>query len=117
MKIRIVTSLKLELLKESRDMRVVRERTMNLRHMRESKIWAQILEKKSIQHLPKIVLIRADPNNNRDEIKKEIIKRVNEKELRVKEESIEIQLKGLRFPDQMKDHRQTMAMMVMVHRM
>ena len=96
---------------------MAKEKAMRLRHMWESKIWAQILEKKSIQHLQAVALIGADPNDNRDEIKKEILKMVNEKELRVKEESIEIQLKGLRFPDQMKDHRQTMAMMVMVHRM
>ena len=64
-----------------------------------------------------MVLIGTDTNVNRDEIKKEILKRVNDKELRVKEERIEIQLRGLRFSAQMKDHRRTMAMTVMVHRM
>ena len=66
---------------------------------------------------PAVVLIGADLSDNRDEIKNEILKRVNEKELRVKEESIEIQLRGLRFLAQIKYHRQTMAMTVMVHRM
>ena len=79
-------------------MRVARERAMHLRNMLESKIWAQILDKKSIQHLPAVVLIGADPNDDRDEIKKEILKRVNQKEQKVKEGSIEVQLRGLRFP-------------------
>ena len=83
-KIRIVTLLKLEQLKESGDMRVEREREMHLRHMWESEIWAQILEKESIQHLPAVVLIVANPNDSRDEIKKVILKMVNEKERKVK---------------------------------
>ena len=37
--------------------------------------------------------------------------------MRIKEESIEVQLKGLRFPDALKDSRRTVAMMVMVHRL
>ena len=37
--------------------------------------------------------------------------------MRVKEESIEVQLKGLRFPDALKDSRRTVVMMVMVHRL
>ena len=117
MTIEIVTSLKLELLRDPGDMRVVREREMRIRQMRESKIWAQILGKKSIQHLPAIVQIGADQNDNKDDVKKEILKRVNEKEQRVKEEIIEIQLRGLRFPAQMNDHRWKMSMTVMVHRM
>ena len=72
--------------------------------------------KKSIQYLPEVVLIGADPNDDREDIKREILKRVNEKKQRVRKESIEIQLRGFRFPAQMNDPRQKMAMMVMVHR-
>ena len=79
MKISIVTLLKLELLRDPGDMRAARERAMHIRQTQESKIWAQILEKKSIQHLLSIILIRTDPNDNKDDIKKLILKRVNEK--------------------------------------
>ena len=73
--------------------------------------------KRSIQHLLTIILIGSDPNDNKDDIKKEILKRVNEKEHRVKDDNIVIQMRGLIFPEHMNYHRQTMAMTVMVHRM
>ena len=37
--------------------------------------------------------------------------------MQTKEERIEVQLKGLRFSDALKDSRRTVAMMVMVHRL
>ena len=42
---------------------------------------------------------------------------MNKGRMRIKEESIEVQLKGLRFLDALKDSRRTVAMMVMVHRL
>ena len=117
MKIRIVTSLRLEVFKEVGDWRFAKERAIHLRNMRESKIWAQILGKRSIQYLPAVVLIGADPNDDREVIKREILKKVNEKKQRVRKDSIQIQLRGFIFPAQMKDPRWTMAMMVMVHRL
>ena len=42
---------------------------------------------------------------------------MNKGRMRIKEESIEVQLKGLRFPDALKDSRRTVAMMVMAHRL
>ena len=62
-----------------------------------------------------MVLIGADPNDDREDIKREILKRVNETRQRVRKDSIQIQLRGFRFLSQMKDPQWTMAMMVMVH--
>ena len=59
----------------------------------------------------------ADPSDDRKEIKKELLQRVNKERMRIKEESIKVQLKGLRFLDALKDSRRTVAMMVMVHRL
>ena len=115
-KIRIVTSLRLEVLKEQGYLRFAKERAIHLQNMRESKIWAQILGKRIIPYLPAVVLIGPDPNDDREDIKREILKRVNETRQRVRKDSIQIQLRGFRFPAQMKDPRRTMAMMVMVHR-
>ena len=70
MKIRIVTSLKLEILRDPGDIRVAKERAVHNRQMRESKIWVQILGKRTIQHLLAIVLIGPDPNDNKEDIKK-----------------------------------------------
>ena len=39
----------------------------------------QILGRRNVQHLPTMALIGEDPNNNREDIKKELLKRVNEK--------------------------------------
>ena len=45
-KVRIVTSLKLEVLKEPGDWRFAKEQAIHLSNMRETKIWAQILNKR-----------------------------------------------------------------------
>ena len=115
-KVKIVTSLKLEVLKEPGDWRFSKERIIHLRNMQETKIWAQILNKRFISYLPAVMLIGADPNDDWEDIKREILKRVNEKGKRVRKDSIQIQLQGFRFPVQMKDPQRTMTMMVMVHR-
>ena len=62
MKIRIATSLKLEFLRDTGDMRVSRERGMHNKHLQETKIWLQILGRRNVQHIPEIVLIGTDPN-------------------------------------------------------
>ena len=46
-----------------------------------------------------------------------MLQRVNKESQRVKEEIIKVQLKGLHFPDAIKDSRRTVAMIVMVHRL
>ena len=85
--------------------------------LKQTRLWDKKNDKRSIEYLPAIVLVGADPSNNRREIKKELLKRVNKEDNKVKEESIEVQLKGLRFPDALKDSRRTVAMTVMVHRL
>ena len=116
-KIRIVTLLKLEKLREPGDWRVTREREQHIKLLKQARIWAKIVNKKSIEYLPAIVLVGADPSDDRKELKKEVLQRVNKGRMRIKEESIEVQLKGLRFPDALKDSRRTVAMMIMVHRL
>ena len=71
--------------------------------MRETKIWAQILHKRFIPYLLAVMLIGADPNDDREDIKSELLKRVNETGQKVKKDTFQIQLRGFRFPVQMKD--------------
>ena len=85
--------------------------------LKQARIWARIVNKKSIEYLPAIVLVGVDPSDDRKEIKKELLQRVKKRRMQIKEESIEVQLKGLRFPDALKDSRRTVVMMVMVHRL
>ena len=109
--------LKLEKLREPGDWRVTREREQHIKLLKQARIWARIVNKKSIGYLPAIVLVGADPSDDRKELKKELLQRVNKGRMRIKDKSIEVQLKGLRFPDALKDSRRTVAMMVMVHRL
>ena len=115
-KVKIVTSLKLEVLKEPGDWRFAKERAIHLINMWETKIWAQILHKRFIPYLSAVMLIGADPNDDREDIKKELLKKVNKTGHKVKKDSFQIQLRGFRSPVQMKDPRRTMAMMVLVNR-
>ena len=57
------------------------------------------MDKRNTQFQPALVLIGADPNDDRMEIKNELLKRVNVKEHRVQTEKIEIQLKGFNSPE------------------
>ena len=117
MKIRILTSLKMEKLREPGDWRVTREREQHIKLLKQARIWARIVNKKIIKYLPVIVIVGADPSDDRKEIKKELLQRVNKERMRIKEERTEVQLKGLQLPDALKDRRRTVAMMVMVHRL
>ena len=73
-KVRIVTSLKLEVLKEPGDWRFAKEQAIHLSNMRETKIWAQILNKRFIPYLPAVMLIKADPSDDQEDIKREYSK-------------------------------------------
>ena len=46
MKIRIVTYLNIELIRDTGDRRVARDRELHNRHLQEARIWVQILEKR-----------------------------------------------------------------------
>ena len=83
--------------------------------VRQARLWVKKVNKKSIEYLPAIVLVGADPSDNKKEIKKELLRRVNKEGHKVKEESIEVQIKGLQFTDALKGSRRTVAMMVMLH--
>ena len=107
----------MEKLREPRNWRVTREREQHIKLLKQARIWARIVNNKSIEYLPAIVLVGADPSDDRKEIKKELLHKVNKKRMRIKEDSIKVQLKGLRFPDALKDSRRTVVMMVMVHRL
>ena len=62
------------------------------------------------------MLIGTDPNDDREEIKQELLKRVNAECHKVKSDKIEVQLKGFKFPSVFKDGRITIGMTVMVHK-
>ena len=83
-------------------MRLSRKRGIHNRHLQETKIWVQILGRRNVQHLPAIVFIGADQNDKREDINRELLKRINEKGHRVKENNFEIQFRGIRFPEQMR---------------
>ena len=80
-------------MKEPGDWRFAKERAIHLSNMRETKIWSQILNKRFIQYLPAVMLIGVDPNDEQEDIKREILKRVNKTGQRVKKDSIQIQLR------------------------
>ena len=107
----------MEKLREPWDWKVKREREQHIKLLKQARIWARLVNKKSIEYLPAIILVGADPSDDRKEIKKELLQRVNKERIRIKEENIEVHLKGLRFPDALKDSRRTVAMMFMVHRL
>ena len=108
-KIRIVTSLSLKILKYQEDRIVAREMEMNNRNLHEAQIWAKMLEKKNIQYHPAIILIGADPNDNKAGIKREFLRRINTEGHKVKDDRIEVQLKGLIFPAVLGNKRQTIT--------
>ena len=72
--------------------------------------------KKSTQYQPALVLIGADPNDDRKEIKRELLKRVNAEGHKVHSGKIEVQVKGFQFPKAFRDERRTIGMVVMVHK-
>ena len=74
--------------RDPRDWRVTREREQHIKLLKQARIWAKIVNKKSIEYLPAIVLVGADPSDDRKEIKKELLQRVNKERMRIKEEII-----------------------------
>jgi len=74
MNIKIVTSLCIEVLKDAPEWKMERERMAYTRQLQNSGVWVRILEKKSTQYQPALVLIGADPNDDRKEIKSELLK-------------------------------------------
>ena len=69
MKIKIVTSLKMEFLKDAAEWRLLREREAHSRYLKLNKIWVRIMDKRNTQFQPALLLIGADPNDDRMEIK------------------------------------------------
>ena len=49
---------------------MTREREQNIKLLKQARIWARIVNKKSIEYLPALVLVGADPSDDRKEIKK-----------------------------------------------
>ena len=88
----------MEFLRDATEWRLSREREAHSRYLKLKNIWVRIIHKRNTQFQPALVVIGADPNDDKVEIKKELIKRVNEKDHRVWTEKIEIQLKGFQFP-------------------
>ena len=76
----------------------------------------RIMDKRNTQFQPALVLVGADLNNHRAEIKRELLKRVNDEGHKVKMDKIELQLKELHFPRVFRDKRRTIGMVVIVHR-
>ena len=74
------------------------------------------MDKRNTQVQPALVLIGADPNNNRMEIKNELLKKLNATEHKVRTDRIEVQLKGFQFPRVFRDERRTIGMVVMVNK-
>ena len=67
---------------------MTREREQHIKLLKQAIIWDRIVNKKSIEYLPEIVLVSADPSHDRKEIKKELLQRVNKERMTIKEESI-----------------------------
>ena len=62
--------MKLEKLREPGDWRVSRERDLHTKMLKQARLWVKIVSNKSIDYLPEIVLVGADPSNDREKIKK-----------------------------------------------
>ena len=114
MKIKIITSLKMEFLKDAAEWRLSREREVHSRYLKQNNIWVRIMDKWNIPFQPALAVIGADPNDDRMEIKNEILRRVNAKGHRVRADKIEVQLKGFQFPRVFSDERRTIGMVIMV---
>jgi len=111
-----VTSLRIEVLKDAPEWKMTRERMAYTRQLQNSGVWVRIVDKKSTQYQPALVLIGADPNDDRKAIKKELLKRVNAEGHKVQSGKIEVQVKGFQFPKAFRDERMTIGMVVMVHK-
>ena len=70
MKIKIITSLKMEFLRYATEWRLSREREAQSRYLKHNKIWVRIMDKRNTQFQPALVVVGADPNDDRMEIKK-----------------------------------------------
>ena len=57
-------------MREPGDWRVTREKEQHIKLLKEARIWARIVNKKSIEYLPAIVLVGADPSDDRKELKR-----------------------------------------------
>ena len=65
MKIKIITSLKMEFLRNAAEWRLLREIEAYSRYLKLNKIWVRIMDKRNTQFQPALVLIGADPNDDR----------------------------------------------------
>ena len=74
MNIKIMTSLCIKVLKDAPEWKMKRERMAYTRQLQNSGVWMRIVDKKSTQYQPSLVLIGADPNDDRKAIKKELLK-------------------------------------------
>ena len=75
--IKVISSMRMESFKDGGDWRVPKEREIHTRYLRNNRIWAMFLEKRKTQFHHAVMLIGADPNDDRKEIKKELFKLVN----------------------------------------
>ena len=114
MKVKIITSLKMEFLKDAAEWRLSREREVHSRYLKQNNIWVRIMDKRNIPFQPALAVIGANPNDDRMEIKNEILRRVNAKGHRVRAKKIEFHLKGFQFPRVFSDERRTIGMVIMV---
>ena len=76
----------------------------------------RITDKRSTQFQPALVLVGSDQKNDREEIKCELLKRVNAEGHKAKNDKIEVQFKSFQFPKLFRDEIRMIGMVVMVHR-
>ena len=74
----------MEFLKDTAEWRLSREREVHSRYLKQNNIWVRILDKRNIPFQPALAVIGADPNDDRMEIKSEILRRVNAKGFRLR---------------------------------
>ena len=65
-KIKVISSLRFESLKDGGFWRLQKEREIHMRYLRNNGIWVKIVEKRNNQLQPATMLIGADPNDDRN---------------------------------------------------